>query len=495
MTSGKRRIPVQWRVFLPFVISLWLILLGLAFWQSYRENNYKNAFIEQQLKLTNERIARAIKNNDWRNIEIYEKFLQEFYKRDPLFDGIRMTIYDREWNIVDTLGETAIKLTAEEKLNLPNELFHRRALGKGLGNAQYNYYLADTVQSEFETYSVISGLPDSDSVNQYITGNSGDRMEIWIVIFVIALLITLVAYISTKHLSKNINILRDFADRSANDPWFVPSNDFAHDELGDIAQKIVQMYNDRAKARERTEREHQMAIHSIEERGRQKRQLTNNINHEFKTPIGVIKGYLDTIVDSPDMDEETKRHFLNKAREHVDRLVNLMADISAITRLEEGENQINTEQLDFHEIVYVFRDEARESGIMGHFDMEIEIPLATDVKGNHNLLVGVLMNLTKNAVNYSGGDKLKMEYRGEDDEFYRFAFYDNGKGVPESSIEHLFDRFYRIDSGRARTSGGTGLGLAIVYNTIKAHGGSILARNREGGGLEFEFTLRKWHTI
>lgn len=494
MVLAKRRIPYQWRLFLPIAISLWVILLGLAFWQYYRESKYREAFVSQQLKITNQRIVRAIENNDWRNIEIYKKFLKEFYFRDPLFDDVRMTIYDDKWNLVDTLGNTAILITESERLNIPEGVFRRESLGKPIGNAANNFYLANKAHTDLGDYTVISALPDDNDIEQSITGQTGNRLNIWIAVFAVAFAISLVTFISTKHMAKNITMLRDFAERSANDPWFVPNNDFAHDELGDIAHQIVHLYNERALARARTEREHRMAIHSIEERGRQKRQLTSNINHEFKTPIGVIKGYLDTILESPDMDEETKRHFLEKARDHVDRLVNLMNDISAITRLEEGENQINTEQLDFHEIAYVFADDARDSGILGHFNMEIDIPLASDIKGNASLLVGMLMNLTKNAVNYSGGDTLRVEYRSEDAEFYHFAFYDNGKGVPQNSIEHLFDRFYRIDSGRARKSGGTGLGLAIVYNTVKAHGGNITVRNREEGGLEFEFTLHKWHT-
>lgn len=484
----KRRISYQWRLFLPLVIVLWALLIGLAGWQYAHERNFRRTFVEQQLKLINTRIIRAINNDNWENIQPFKRFVSEYYETDSLFDDVHMTIYDRNWTPYDSLGHS-IHLNKIEKENFPVEMFSRQSLRKTpeVSTNQYYYYMG--LYSDDGNWIVVSALPNDIKMREYIGGSS---LEIWIIVFVIAIIITIAAYITTKHLARNINILHDFANRSANDPWFEPGEDFPHDELGDIARQIVHLYQERTLARQEIEREHQLALYTLEEKGRQKRQMTNNINHELKTPIGVIKGYLDTIIESPDMDEATRRHFIEKAREHANRLTNLIADVSAITRLEEGESQINTECLDFHELVYMFANDARESGILGHFSVDIQIPLGVEVNGNGSLLVGLLMNLTKNAVNYSGGNKIRIEYRGEDKEFYHFSFSDNGNGVPQSSLQHLFDRFYRIDSGRARKSGGTGLGLAIVFNTIKAHGGSITAINREDGGLEFDFTLRKW---
>lgn len=490
-SNNKRRIPYQWRLFLPLVVVLWVILLSVAGWQVHRNNNYKEAFVAQQLKMVNSRIARAIKAYNWSGIELYKKFIQDFYSQDPIFDDIRMTIYDPYWEAIDTVGPK-INIPPDERAHLDTTLFthvSHYAIQSDIINAR-SYYLATPVVVHGDEYVIISSLPNTQALENFVVG---DIRHIWLVIFVIALIFTVIAYIAVNHLARNINLLREFANRSADDPGFMPGEDFAHDELGDIARKIVQLYNQRTQAREQIEREHQMAIHTVEEKARQKRQMTIDINHELKTPIGVIKGYLDTITDSPDMDEATRTHFINKAREHANRLVNLVTDVSAITRLEEGENQINTEKLDYHELAYMFINDARESGILGHFSIDLNVPLGIYINGNGNLLVGMLMNLTKNAVNYSGGDRLSIDFRGEDDQFYHFAFRDNGHGVPDASIEHLFDRFYRIDSGRARKSGGSGLGLAIVYNTVKAHGGKISARNLPEGGLEFIFTLRKFH--
>ncbi len=191
------------------------------------------------------------------------------------------------------------------------------------------------------------------------------------------------------------------------------------------------------------------------------------------------------------MDDCSRTHFLRKASEHVDRLVNLIADVSAITRLEEGGELISTEELDFHDIAYTIANDLKETGVLGSMTFRYEIPLDCKVMGNYNLLSGMILNLAKNAGAYSKGTYCELALTGEDDRFYFFEFCDDGNGVGEEHLPHLFDRFYRIDSGRTRKAGGTGLGLPIVQNTVLAHGGTIEVSNRAQGGLCFKFTLPK----
>lgn len=242
----------------------------------------------------------------------------------------------------------------------------------------------------------------------------------------------------------------------------------------------------------RQKREHEVAMHAIEEKARAKRQLTNNINHELRTPIGVIKGYIDTILENPDMDADSRNHFLRKAQEHINRLVNLIADVSAITRLEEGGELISTEELDYHDLAFTIANDVEETGVLGKMKFNFDVPLDCKINGNYNLLSGMLINLVKNAAAYSKGTECELVCTGENDRFYFFEFRDNGVGVGEEHIPHLFDRFYRVDSGRTRRAGGTGLGLPIVQNTILAHGGTIEVVNRPEGGLCFKFSLQKY---
>lgn len=315
--------------------------------------------------------------------------------------------------------------------------------------------------------------------------------DFWWIMLAIAIVLTIIGYYSTRHFGRNISMLRTFAERAATSPDFIPSADYPHDELGEISRQIVHIYQERLQAMKRLKQEHNVAMHAMEEKDRVKRQLTNNINHELKTPIGVIKGYLDTIVDNPDMDPKSRQHFIVKAQEHANRLVQLVADVTAISRLQEGRAAINLEELDYHDVVYTVASDVVDSGTIGNLQFENGVEPGTHVMGNYNLLTGMLMNLVRNAVAYSKGTECGVRVTGEDEEYYYFEFYDNGTGVGEEHLEHLFERFYRIDTGRSRKVGGTGLGLPIVQNTIEAHGGQIKALNAETGGLVFAYSLPK----
>lgn len=483
----KKRISFRWRILAPLIFTLWAVIVGMASWQITRETTYRREIIDSQLRLVNSRIVSQVNTSKPELLNEFMVFVEKYYREDPLFSNVRISIFNHNWEVVDCVG-SPIQLPIEDRKRLSESASRPQSDEVYLEGKRY---YCNEQFSPGAQFLVVSALPDDKALNDYLIG---DRNEVLAIMVFIAIALTIVAIYSSRYYSRNIDILRDFARRSATDPDFVPGVDYPHDDLGEIARQIVSLHNERQHAMMQLRKEHEVAMRAIEDKSNQKRQLTNNINHELKTPIGVIKGYLETLENMPDLDDETRNHFIHKALSHADRLVDLIADVSAMTRLEEGGQIISTECIDYHDLVFKFAHDIRESGVLGHIEFVSDIPMDLKVRGNVNLLTAMLMNLAKNSANYSYGTTCTLEYLGQlGMDFYQFSFYDDGVGVPEDSLSHIFDRFYRIDTGRSRKTGGTGLGLSIVHSTITALGGTITASNHAEGGFQITFTLPIWN--
>ena len=301
---------------------------------------------------------------------------------------------------------------------------------------------------------------------------------------VIALMLAMRMSRNLRSLDRVVTAMENGADIESMPP-------FADDELGDIARHIIVLYGRLREASNDIKREHDNALHEHQEKLRIKRQLTNNINHELKTPVAAIQGYLETMTRSEDMTTEERNAFIAKCYAHCQRLTQLLNDVSTITRLEDGSSRIECESVDLRAIVDEIASDVALLPDDKRMRMNISLPSPMPVQGNSTLLMSIMKNLVDNAIAYSGGRDIYIKCACEDDKMYTITFYDNGIGVDNDHIGHIFERFYRIDKGRSRKLGGTGLGLSIVKNSVLFHGGDISVANRKVGGLEFTFTLPK----
>ena len=229
-----------------------------------------------------------------------------------------------------------------------------------------------------------------------------------------------------------------------------------------------------------------------EEESRMKRQLTQNVSHELKTPVSSIQGYLETILSNPDLSPDKRQFFLERCYSQSTRLTGLLRDISVLNRLDEASEMFDLTEVNITKLITEIQKECSQDMEEKHITSEIILPGDPTVFGNNSLLYSIFRNLYDNAIAYAGENiKITVNCYKEDPKYYYFSFSDNGVGIPEEHINRIFERFYRVDKGRSRKIGGTGLGLSIVKNGVNFHKGQISAKSSPGKGVTFFFTLKK----
>ncbi|MDR2130939.1 MAG: HAMP domain-containing histidine kinase [Odoribacteraceae bacterium] len=223
-----------------------------------------------------------------------------------------------------------------------------------------------------------------------------------------------------------------------------------------------------------------------------KQEMTGNITHELRTPVTAIRGCLETVL-SRALDPEKERHFIRSAYNQVLALSELIQDMSLITKMEDAPQSFQLEPVNISALLTDLRNDLELLLQEKRIQMDWNMPDDLRVKGNRNLIYSIFRNLTDNAIRYAGNDvSVHVSIYREDKRFYYFSYADTGVGIPdEHHLNRLFERFYRINEGRTRDTGGSGLGLSIVKNAVAFHKGTIIVKNRAGGGLEFLFGLPK----
>ena len=467
------------RLFLMLLAFSWSIILCFVGFQYTREKQYKSEFVNAQLQLYNKHLIERIENG-----YSYEEYINTHEKP---FDELRISViafsgavvYDNMLPI-DSLDNHKMRPEIAGSLK-KGSAYH---IGRQSASDGREYFYSAT---KGERVIVRTAIPYSADLRELLRA---DWTFLGIMISV-SLAMSILAYFATRRLGKNIERLNRFAEKAENGEAFDENEPFPNDELGSISNHIVQLYaqwqqtiKDRDIAYEATLREEQ-------EKMRIKRQLTNNINHELKTPVASIQVCLETLLSGINISEEKRQELIERCYANNERLRRLLGDVSLITRMEDGSQLIGKESVAINNII----DEiAKELEIMPEeerFLLHTNFNEQVIVDGNLSLIASIFRNLTENAIAYSGGKNIYISLIENNDNYCRIDFEDDGCGVEEKQLPRLFERFYRVDKGRSRQMGGTGLGLAIVKHAVQFHGGTITVCNRQSGGLRFEFTLKK----
>lgn len=439
--------------------------------------NYNELLMEDLLLSNSQGILLSDSVDMVDSVRVAEAKLQEFVREHESKD-LRVTLVKPDGRVVfDNMSKNYRHFANHAKRE---EIAEALKVGQGTSVERQSKTLKQDyfyVASYFPKAQLIvrTALPYNDDLTKSL---QADQHYIWFAIVAIILL-TVVLYRFTYRLGKNVSKLTIFAYKADHNESLEVEDlaKFPDDELGEIAERIIKMYK-----RVQTTRKEQDIL---------KRQLTQNIAHELKTPVASIQGYLETILDNPHINEQTKEQFLQRCYAQSERLTSLLHDISTLNRLDDGSDMIDFEAVDITQLV---ADITKETALVRQerkMTFDNQLPERIVVKGNRSLLYSVFRNLTDNAIAYAGeGRTITLEAKEQGNKWH-FIFRDNGQGVPPEHLARLFERFYRVDKGRSRKMGGTGLGLAIVKNAVLLHGGTIRVSNLPEGGLKFEFTIKK----
>ncbi|QNM96242.1 phosphate regulon sensor histidine kinase PhoR [Chitinimonas koreensis] len=213
------------------------------------------------------------------------------------------------------------------------------------------------------------------------------------------------------------------------------------------------------------------------------RDFVANVSHELRTPLTVVGGFIETLIDIPEMDPATRASQLNLMHEQTRRMQRLVDDLLTLSRLENGV-ELREDKIDPEQMVKLLASEAQGLS-QGRHTVCVEVAGEGGLRGNYDELHSAFGNLVSNAVRYTPeGGEIRILWRVEDGQGV-FAVRDTGIGVDAQHIPRLTERFYRVDRGRSRSTGGTGLGLAIVKHIVQRHQARLEVKSEPGSGSCF----------
>jgi len=299
-------------------------------------------------------------------------------------------------------------------------------------------------------------------------------------ILLAAILIGLLVFnLLTRRLTRLTGTVQQFT-ASGFDPEVKIKADHSKDEIGQLSAAFRRMAD---KIRQQFE--------ELKETDRLRRELVSNVSHDLRTPLASMHGYVDTLLLKNDtLSSEERRHYLEIARKHTQRLGQLIGDLFELSKLDAGSEGPHLETFSLAELLHDVSQEFTLEAERKHINLIVSAPQqATMVNADIGLMQRVLENLLRNALKFTpeGGDvTIKLEPRPG---AVSVAVSDTGCGIPDKDIERIFDRFYQSEQSPGNEDSSTGLGLAIVKRILELHGSRITVSSKLDQGTRFEFDL------
>jgi two-component system phosphate regulon sensor histidine kinase PhoR len=222
---------------------------------------------------------------------------------------------------------------------------------------------------------------------------------------------------------------------------------------------------------------------------RVRRDFVANVSHELRTPLTAVRGYVEALLDDPD-ESGQRRTFLEVIDRHTTRMERLVRDLLRLAKLDALQESVDARAIDLASLFQSVSSDLSERIERKQIQVDVQVdPAVRSIEADTTKMHDVLRNLMENAVNYSPeGGRIELGARPDNGRVL-LTVADHGPGVPDTDLERVFERFYRVDKSRTQDPGGTGLGLSIVRHLVELHGGRVKAENRKEGGAVFTISL------
>ena len=227
----------------------------------------------------------------------------------------------------------------------------------------------------------------------------------------------------------------------------------------------------------------------LESMDKSRNQFVSNASHELRTPLTTMKIMLETVMYQPEMPQELREEFMGDMNHEIDRLTGIVNDLLTLTRMDNRSVEMHTEKVNMTALTEETVRLLTPAATQRKQHLTVNARKGLEMEGDRSKLGQILYNLIDNAMKYTAdGGHISVLLTEEEDAIV-WRVRDNGVGIPAGDLEHIFERFYRVDKARSRETGGTGLGLSIVRQLVTMHQGTISVKSELNQGSEFTVTF------
>lgn len=452
------RVKYQYNLILYFLIALAILALAFLTMSYNKEISYNLKTLKAELVLYNDIAYKSI-------------MAHTPYDSIPAPSKIRFTVLNLDKVVLyDNFNHNIEQDTIQRK-----ELALADQYGEGSVFRKSNSLGSDFLfhAKRYDNMYIRTAIMCSEGVKELV---ENEQRYILLIALLFAILAGAVFFMTHK-LSRPIRALGKFVEVVNSTDKDYSKINFSNDEFGEICKRVIDTFD------------------QFEKTKLYKQQLSQNVSHELKTPITAIRAYLETILNSAEMDREMILKFVDKAYSQSLRLSSLILDVSTLNKLDERSDTFQNEEVIISKCINEISDELDYKLRQNNVTLKCLFSTNLRLNGCYTLIYSLFKNLIDNSIEH-GGPNITITIRAginqiPGDGGYRidFSYTDDGKGIPQENIPRIFERFYRIEEGRTRKRGGTGLGLAIVHSAVVYHRGEITVENRPDGGVLFKFHL------